>query len=531
MVYPMNSTTANPAHFTNSYKTWAGLAILAALLVAVFFEIIMLLIDNWLGSEAYSHGIMIPFVSAFLIWQKQNELAEFDYGGSWAGIALLAAGVTVFLFGELATLQILVEYALLTVLLGSVWAVVGNAIFKQIWIPLAFFFFAIPLPNFLYQGLSTKLQLLSSQIGVAFIRVCNISVYVEGNVIDLGAMQLQVAEACSGLTYLFPLSSVAFICAYFYQAAMWKRAVVFLSSIPITIFMNSFRIGMIGVLVEYWGKPMAEGFLHDFEGWAVFMGCTGILVAEMWLLARIGTEPRPLREVFGLTFPEPWPAGTVFRERTLPRQSWVAGVLLLAALGLSVVVGQRQETIPPRAEFLDFPMQLADWMGQRQWMEQQYVGALKFTDYIIADYRKSGAPAAVNFYSAYYASQRKGESIHSPRSCLPAGGWEIKSLRQISVSTAGSSPTPLVVNRVLIQKGGERQLVYYWFQQRGRNITDEYQAKWYLFWDALTRNRTDGALVRLTTRVPQADSVELADQRLSDFLQVLQPQLRRFMPD
>ncbi|MDD5034066.1 MAG: VPLPA-CTERM-specific exosortase XrtD [Methylococcaceae bacterium] len=499
-------------------------------MTALFFEIINLLIGNWLGSEAYSHSIMIPFIIAFLIWQKQNELARFAFTGSWPGVALLIAGIVVYLFGELASLQILLEYALLIALLGAAWAIVGPSIFKRIWVPIFFLFFAIPLPNFLYHQLSAKMQLLSSQLGVSFIRYCNISVFLEGNVIDLGAMQLQVVEACSGLTYLFPLISVAFMCAYFYQAAYWKRAIIVLSSIPITILMNSFRIGVIGVLVEFWGKPMAEGFLHDFEGWIVFMGCTAILVGEIWILSRVGKDPRPLQEVFGLTLPEPWPAGTNFRERKLPKQFWVASFLLLAALGLSSTVERRQEIIPLRATFLDFPLKLGEWVGRRQVLEQQYIDALKFEDYILADYLKSGDLIPVNFYSAYYASQRQGESIHSPRSCLPGGGWQIQSLERVPVNLdAGNAP--LTVNRVLIQKGEDRQLVYYWFRQRGRNITDEYMAKWYLFWDALTRNRTDGALIRLTVYVPKHEDTVTAEGRLKDILREIEPQLGRFIKD
>lgn len=104
-----------------------------------------------------------------------------------------------------------------------------------------------------------------------------IPVFLEGNIIDLGVYQLQVVEACSGLRYLFPLMSLGFIAAYFYQAAFWKRAIVFLMTIPITILMNSFRIGVIGVMVDNWGISMAEGFLHDFEGWIIFMACAAIL--------------------------------------------------------------------------------------------------------------------------------------------------------------------------------------------------------------------------------------------------------------
>ncbi|HYE37384.1 VPLPA-CTERM-specific exosortase XrtD [Methylocaldum sp.] len=515
-----------------SWKTtpgfWIGLACLIGLLILTFFEEIEMLIGTWISSEEYSHGILIPFITAFLIWQKKNEIAEIPFTGSWAGVVVVVLGLALYFIGELATLYIVIQYAFLIVLCGLVLAVAGRRVFKEVWVALFLLAFAIPLPNFLYQGLSTKLQLISSQLGVSLIRLCDISVYLEGNVIDLGAYKLQVVEACSGLRYLFPLMSLAFICAVFFKAAFWKRAVVFLSSLPITVFMNSLRVGVIGILVEYWGTSMAEGFLHDFEGWILFVACTGILIGEIWLLARIGKDKRPLREVFGVTFPAPLPAGRSLRERTLPREFWVVGGVLVVAAGLALSLEKREELVPPRQTFAEFPMRMDAWQGRREIMEQQYIDVLKFDDYILANFAKDGTPA-VNFYSAYYASQRKGESVHSPRSCIPGGGWQIKSLEMVSVPGIRLYGDELRVNRVLIHKGTDRQLVYYWFQQRGRNMTNEYLVKWYLFWDALTLNRSDGALVRLTTYVPEGEKLAEAEDRLVSFLALLIPRLDRYI--
>ena len=515
---------------THNPKNLVLLAAAFAALVVVFFEVLDALLANWLGSEEYSHCVLVPLVIVFLIWQKKEELAQYPFEGSWLGFALACLGVALYFVGELSALRILVQYGFLAALMGGVWAVAGRPLFAQIWVPIFFFFFCIPLPSFILGGLSTKLQLLSSQIGVAFIRLCGISVFLEGNVIDLGPLRLQVVEACSGLNYLLPLMSIALICAYIYQAAGWKRALVFLSSIPLTVIMNSFRIGVIGVLVEYFGKSMAEGFLHDFEGWIVFMACGAILVGEMWVLGKIG-ERRPFAEVFGVALPEPFPAGTQFRERQLPKPFWAVLAMLLATLGLSQFLQQRAEIAPARAAFAEFPMNLGPWAGRRQALDQAYVEALKFEDYILADYTRAGGESQVNFYSAYYASQRKGESIHSPRSCLPGGGWEIQSLQTVELKLGPGAGDRLRVNRALAQKGGDRQLVYYWFSQRGRNITDEYMAKWYLLWDALTRNRSDGALLRATTRVPLYEDAAAAEKRVIDFLAAAQPQLRRFVPD
>ncbi|MDT8283727.1 MAG: VPLPA-CTERM-specific exosortase XrtD, partial [Gammaproteobacteria bacterium] len=401
----------------------------------------------------------------------------------------------------------------------------GWPAFKIILGPLLLLFLAVPLPNFIFNNLSADLQLISSEIGVAVIRAFGISVYLEGNVIDLGKYQLQVVEACSGLRYLFPLISLAIISAFIYQAAMWKRAVIVLSSLPITVLMNSFRIGVIGVLVEYWGIEQAEGFLHDFEGWIVFMACLGLLLLEMWLLVAFGKNKQKLSEVFALDMPDELPDDASYQQRKVSLQHVLPTVLILA-IGLYIgSLNERSEIIPERQTFASFPLQIEDWTGRRDSIKQIFLDELKLDDYIIADYQ-NGDRENVNLYLAYYESQRSGAAAHSPKSCIPGGGWRIKSHTIIDVDGIGKQ-----VNRLLIRKGEYGQLVYYWFDQRGRNITNEYLVKWYLFWDSLTQGRTDGALIRLTTSLQQGEDVAKADQRITEFARLVDSTLSNYIPE
>jgi exosortase D (VPLPA-CTERM-specific) len=509
---------------------WVLIGAAAALLLAVFYDGLKVMVEWWSGSQEYGHGFALPFVAAFLVWQKKHLLEALRFEGSWTGLLIVLVGIALYLAGELSTLYVIVQYSFLVVLWGLALALMGWRAFKIVWLPLLILFFMVPLPVFLYQRLSGELQLISSQLGVSVIRLCDISVFLEGNVIDLGRYKLQVAEACSGLRYLFPLMALGFIAAYLFHAAFWKRAVIFLSTIPITILMNSFRIGMIGVLVEYRGVSMAEGFLHDFEGWAIFMACTAVLVVEMWLLANIGKERHSLGQVFRLDFPPPTAPGSQLRYRPIPKP-FLGGVLALAVMAtLSFTLPQRVEASAQRKNFYEFPLKVDTWLGTAGRLPQVELDALKLDDYIFADF--VGADRRpVNFYVAYYASQRKGESAHSPRSCIPGGGWEITDLTQRNVAGVRAAGQPLRVNRVLIQKGDNKQLVYYWFQQRGRIITNEYLVKWFLFWDALTRNRTDGALVRLVTFVGPGQSVEEADRQLSAFAANVSEPLEKYVPN
>ncbi len=509
---------------------WTALLVAAALVGVTFSDGLGFLLTKWGSSEEYSYGYLVPFVSLFFVWQQWPFLRTIEFKGTWYGFAIVLMGAFLLIVGELATLYIVVHYAFLVVVVGLVLAAFGWRAFRSLWAPLLVLAFMIPLPDFLYQGLSAKLQLVSSDLGVAVIRLLGISVSAEGNVIDLGAYQLQVVEACSGLRYLFPLMTFGFIAAYLYRVEFWKRLVVFLSTIPITVLMNSFRIGVIGVTVDRWGPEMAEGFLHDFEGWVVFMACTSLLFFEMWLLTFVGTR-KPFRGVFGLP---PISAAKVaaanVQARTI-QSPLVGGIALLALIaGFMVVKPERTELMPQRAEFIGFPGNFASWRGEAGRLEKIYVDALKFDDYLLADYRLGGSPQPVNLYVAYYGSQRKGQSVHSPRSCIPGGGWRISDLNEIEVPGAGPGGAPLQVNRALIEKGEQKQLVYYWFQQRGRVVTNEYLVKWYLFWDSLTRNRSDGALVRLTTVIPPGGDVESADELLTKFATDVGRELDPYIP-
>ncbi|MCR4347303.1 MAG: VPLPA-CTERM-specific exosortase XrtD [Sulfuricaulis sp.] len=509
---------------------WGSFIFMAALLGFVYFDGLKDLVRMWNTKEEYSYGYLIPVITLFLIWQRKDSLERIPFSGSWAGAFITLLGIGLFVIGNLSTIYLVIQYSFLTVIAGLVLAFTGWRGFRLVRVPLLFLLFMIPLPPFLLTELSAQLQLISSEIGVWVIRLFGISVFLEGNVIDLGIYKLQVVEACSGLRYLFPLMTLGFISAYFFKAAFWKRAVLFLSTIPITVLMNSFRIGVIGVLVEYWGPKMAEGFLHDFEGWVVFMACTAVLVVEMWVLIRIGKDHRPLQEVFGLEFPAPTPKDAQAQYRPIPKPYVGAALLMVVAAITSVAMPQRVEISPPRQDFSHFPMKLEGWQGKSERMEQIYIDALKFDDYILADFANNDRQL-VNFYVAYYASQQKGESAHSPRTCIPGGGWRIMSLTPHLVDGVKFGDAPLRVNRLVIQKGEHKQLVYYWFQQRGRVITNEYMVKWYLFWDALTRNRTDGALVRLTTIIPPDGDVVAADKQLAEFSGEVVGRLKEYIPD
>jgi EpsI family protein len=258
------------------------------------------------------------------------------------------------------------------------------------------------------------------------------------------------------------------------------------------------------------------------------MATVALMLGEIALLSLVGRAPADLRQIFRIELPAPTPAGAVIERRVLPLSLIIAAAVLAVQFGASLLLPQRQEIVPSRAAFTSFPSAVLSRKAQPLAMEEVYQQALNMDDYLLADYVGADR-SAVNLYIAYYGSQRKGQSVHSPRSCLPGGGWQMRVFGQRELPGIRYNGQPVRVNRAVIELGNQRSLVYYWFVQRGRIITNEYAVKWYLFWDSLTRQRTDGALVRLGMPLPSTASMAHADEELTAFAAAISPVLPQFV--
>jgi len=503
-----------------------ALLALIAIVVAIFAFSGALgeLVHRWTSEEEYSHGFLIPAVSVWLLWNRRDVLLASFGRPSWLGLVVILVAAIIQVVGEYSSLFILSDLAFILVLVGIALAAGGYPLLKTTFVAIAFLIFAIPLPYFIESKLTLQLQLISSQLGVDVINWFQIPVYLEGNVIDLGYYKLQVVEACSGLRYLYPLLSLSFLAAYLFQAPIWQRVLVFLSGIPITIGMNGFRIGMVGVTVDHWGPKMADEALHMFEGWVIFIACAALLIAEIAILARL--SGRRFFQVFHL----PRPSGSPLAVKPWATNAHLAlwtSLFVVAATGFTVhTISHRPEFVPERTRFVDFPAVLGQWKGHKALLDPATERALGLDDYILSDYSPlSGRP--VNFYVAYYSSQRNGYAPHSPAVCIPGDGWLITHLEEREYRGSGAN---FPYNRAIIEKGNTKQLVYYWFDERGRKVANEYLAKIYLLADAITKNRTDGSLIRLITEVSPTETEQDADRRLQSFMQVALPTLSAYLP-
>jgi EpsI family protein len=212
-------------------------------------------------------------------------------------------------------------------------------------------------------------------------------------------------------------------------------------------------------------------------------------------------------------------------------RSWVrfavAAILLAATLSL-LMARDREEVLPPRSQLVSFPSSIGQWQGRDLETSAQLAESLGPGEFLLRDYVNQEQRTAASLYIAYFPSQRTGDTIHSPKNCLPGAGWIPAETSHIWIDQPGGKK--IEVNRILVTKGAERALVLYWYQAHGRVTPSEYGAKYYLVADAMRMNRSDGALVRIITFMKNGESVAKAEATAIGFSQLVSPLLDSYIP-
>ncbi|WP_209426833.1 VPLPA-CTERM-specific exosortase XrtD [Pararhodobacter sp. SW119] len=516
-----------------------GVALFLGLVVAslpVFWDGFRSLVRAWSTPE-YSHGWLIPAISLFLFLRELRgappppQLPAMGLAQRWQGLAVVFLGLAVAMAGNLTRINDLVTYGLILWVGGVVLTVFGWDRGRRHQLPVFHLIFMLPLPTFVYFKLIIFLQGVSSEIGVLFVRLMGIPVFLEGNVIDLGVYKLQVAEACAGLQYLFPILSFTYLFAILYRGPMWHKVFLFLLAAPLTVLMNSFRIGMIAILVNSYGIEHAEGFLHAFEGWVIFITCIGILFLVAIALQRLTPNPLPLSRAIDL---DTQGLGGIAARGLGIRASLglaLAAMLTMGASAVQLIETGSDPIRPDRDPFSIFPRDVGEWRGRQAFLDPGIERVLGATDYMDMHFANPASGERINLFVAYYDEQTGGSGIHSPEVCLPAGGWEIASFENHPLDMSATPFGDFAVNRAVIRKGMEEQLVYYWFEQRGRRITNDFVAKMTVVYDSLMIDRTDGAIVRFITPIDPSEPEGAADARLQEFMRQTIPALPRFIPE
>jgi exosortase len=270
-VVKIQSPTARTPAFTITALPHWQWAVLAALSLWLYWSTLSRLTAQWWHDPNFSHGFFVPLFSGFVLWQERDRLARIPLRPSWSGLPIILLALCLLVVGQMGAELFLSRFSLLILLAGIVVLFLGWNLFRAVMFPWTFLLLMIPIPSIIFNQITFPLQLLASRVSAAVLPILGVPILREGNVINLPAMALEVAEACSGIRSLMSLLTLAIIYGYLMEKRLWIRWLLALASVPIAVLSNSIRIIGTGLLVQYWDADKAEGYFHASWGWIIFI--------------------------------------------------------------------------------------------------------------------------------------------------------------------------------------------------------------------------------------------------------------------
>jgi exosortase len=267
----------------------ASCGLLGAAIAVTYGPTLAALAHQWMTDDEYSHGVLVVPLAAWFAWQRRRQYQQAPLRPSLWGAVLLLASLLTFVVGSLAAELFLSRVSLIGVLAACVLALFGWRHLRVAAFPLAFLLLMVPLPAIVFNEISAPLQLVASRVGESTLRAMDVAVYRDGNVLQLGVVRLEVAQACSGIRSLMSLLTVAVVLGETLRASRAQRLLLGAATIPIAIVSNGLRVAATGVAAQMFGAAAARGAFHTFTGWLVFIGT----VAALFVLQRFCRSPQP----------------------------------------------------------------------------------------------------------------------------------------------------------------------------------------------------------------------------------------------
>lgn len=274
-----------------SERHWGWIAwptITFGLLVFLYAPVLRGLALQWSTDPDYSYGFFIPVFSAYTLWLNRRRLLSADIRPSNFGLPVMIAAICLLFLGSLGAELFTSRFSLLVLLSGLILFLAGWKVLRAVSFPLGFLIFMIPIPAILYNQITFPMQLLASRLATSWLELVQVPVLRNGNILVLSSYSLEVVEACSGIRSLMTLVSLAVAYGYLAEPRRWVRCTLALLMVPSAIVTNAIRVMVIGILAHTFGPATAEGFLHVFSGWLVFLSALFLLLLFHRILRRVG---------------------------------------------------------------------------------------------------------------------------------------------------------------------------------------------------------------------------------------------------
>ena len=265
------------------------ISLIAILVSLLFAPVVFQLIHFWSTREDYSHGFFIIPLAVFIVWTKRKNLLLLPVEPLWAGLPVLFTGTMAYVVSFMTNFHTLTHLSMILIILGLLLFLTGWKITKELLLPILFLLFMFPIPGSYYVLITNPLKLLITNISTHIIQFMGFPVYREGNIIFLSTTQLEVVEACSGLRSLYSYLMIGCLFAFMSHKRM-SKIVLITSTIPLALLINIIRVTGTGILSNFFGSQVAQGFFHTFSGLILFVFGFVILLIEYHFLESGSTK-------------------------------------------------------------------------------------------------------------------------------------------------------------------------------------------------------------------------------------------------
>lgn len=268
--------TLDKASADQGWIAWSG--ILLGLMLLIYSHVLKALVLNWWDDPDYGHGFFVVLFSGYVLWHQRARWMKSEIKPNNWGLLVMLVAILLLFVGSLGAELFSTRLSLPVLVAGMVLFLAGREVLRAISFPLGFLIFTIPIPVIIYNQVTFPLQLLASRLATSWLELLQVPVLRDGNILNLSNYSLEVVEACSGIRSLLTLLSLAVAYSYFAEPRRLARYALVILIVPIAIVTNAIRIVGAGVLARNFGPATAEGFLHEFSGWVIFLSALGLLL-------------------------------------------------------------------------------------------------------------------------------------------------------------------------------------------------------------------------------------------------------------
>lgn len=503
---------------------------LLASFIVLYFPTFKALLQMWWGSDDYSHGFFVPFISLYLVWIKRDQLRQISSKPNLSiGVILILAAGFLLNFGGAGGVAVLQELSILVMIAGLIVLFLGTTYLRKLALPIAYLLFMIKIFGEGVDWFHWPFQLVAADIGVWLLRLFGYAAYQEANYIQLPRVILEVAAACSGVRFLVSIIAIGIPLAHLTQRTWFRKIGLVLFAILVAIIANGVRVALIGVWAYNNGDADIHGPFHVLYG--VFVSWVGFIVlfAGAWFLSK-GPEGNECSAISGKSL-----KGTKIELRyqwnrwyKALQSDKVKKPLNVAIILLMVIGGyyylHNTVPIPLKDGFNTFPMIIGEWKGEDVDPGLETLRLDWADEELIRVYRdKTGN--SVKLYIGYFDEQRQGKELVMYKTT-----WRFHR-GETTVKVPGMNGKKYAVNRVLLKEGKTTEAVHFWYDLNGRVVANRYVAKLYTILDALVLGRTNGAIVSVSVplgHMEHPDRVFYDEQR---FIRDAMISIHNYLPD